>query len=129
MIVLMNEYFGVNFSDGQVQEIAQDFYSEYFYWSLADWKLFAKKCKAQKYIDPAKGMMGFFRPELLMQWAAMFNEEWIAASLKINDSAHNEISGYDRRMSSTHRRLQAEQDAMQHQKNVEAAMEFYKNQP
>lgn len=75
-------FFGVNWTDAQIKELTIDFYSQYHYWKSADMKMFLARCKNSFYGK----VYGTFSPALLMEWAAIYDEEWTETSARISES-------------------------------------------
>lgn len=86
MIVLLNQFFGTTWSDEQVKTTARDLYSDYYYWSLGDWKLFAKKCHRCE-LDSAGKLFGAWSPDKLLSWALRYDQMWMEYSSEV--ALHN----------------------------------------
>lgn len=85
MILNLNQYFGVTWSDFQIKETAKDFYSRYFYWHIADYKKFMGNCRAMDY-----GKMYVFNNQTLMLWAQEYDSEWLTISQQIAFNKHDQ---------------------------------------
>lgn len=88
MIVLLNQYFGVTWSDDQVMTAAKELYSDHYYWSLADWKLFSKKCQRCELEKEGK-LYGAWTPDKLLSWALRYDQMWM------NHSSESALHNHD----------------------------------
>lgn len=128
MIAIMNQYFGITWSDFQLIEISKELYSRYFYWTLSDWKLFSKKVKGLDYVSD-KGMFGMFSPDKLMFWASQYDESWVSCSLMLQQHSHDVHTKDEYRPEYNQDILQREVDAAlkKHEEKAKKDSEFWKN--
>lgn len=75
IILLLNEYFGAKWSDITIKDCAQSIYTDYYYLTIADLKLFMKKAKAVEF-EKERKIFGEWKPSLLMAWIDIFSGEW-----------------------------------------------------
>jgi len=85
--LLLTEYFGVTWSDSQIQIVSEDFYQSFFHWKIADIKKFTQNCRTLQF---GKNY-GAFSPAMLMQWAIEYNIQWLEVSEKLSESKHGEF--------------------------------------
>lgn len=86
-IVYLNQFIGTKWTDMQVKETAEIFYSKYYYWTFADLKLFFRKCKMMEYeklLSPNQ-----FAPFMLLQWASEYDFEWTKHSEQLSRLEHD----------------------------------------
>lgn len=79
MLILLNDYFGISWSDFQVSECSKEFYSNYFYWHQLDLKNFFRLCK-QMQLQPKLLSVNQFSPIIFSEWARDYDSQWIKAS-------------------------------------------------
>lgn len=72
-VISIIEFFGVDWSDEQIQDVAELSYDEHFWLSLAELKLFVKKVKAGKYQSNKN-----FNPPIFMEFINTFSNEIIS---------------------------------------------------
>jgi hypothetical protein len=86
LIIMLNEFFGVTWSNGQIEQLSKELYSEYYYWTIADWKLFCKKAHKCEFDEKGK-IFGSWSPHLMMAWAEKYDSDWTEVSSDI--AIHN----------------------------------------
>ncbi len=87
LIITLNQYFGVTWSDFQITQTAEDFYSRFYYWHIGDYKKFMQKCKLLEYGK----IYGQFVPVTLMEWAQFYDTEWMQVSEQISYNKHDQL--------------------------------------
>jgi len=90
MILMIFLYFGASINDYQLREVANEFYGKYFYWQLADFKLFVKRCR-QLYYGEVYPTITISK---LMEWANKYDDEWLNTSVDIHEQKHGALT-YD----------------------------------
>jgi len=103
-------FFGEDWSQSLIYDTAEAIYSDYFYLTLADWKLIAQRIKSSHYGK----VYGKFTPAVLMDWISLYAGEWKQTSIDIS------LSGHD-----SHKGLTDSRDARLIEQNSEAAKNFY----
>lgn len=86
-IVELVLYLGQSWSDAQIVTAANDFYSRFYYWRIADLKRFILGCRMQEYGQ----MFGHFQPQHLFEWAQHYDEQWTATSEQIQIDKNNQF--------------------------------------
>ena len=125
-IIGLNEYFGVTWSDGQVSESSKEFYSAFFYWTIADIKNFLKRCKRSVYGIPFGSA---YSPAVFIKWATDYDKEWSEASQRIAEGSHNTITR-EEKLCSKDDRMKAIDDAKaMHQIDLERFRNENKTNP
>lgn len=87
IIFNLTEYFGVIWSDIQLDEFSNEFYDNFKYWTIADAKLFSKRVKSLHYGK----LFGALSPANLMEWANIYDDEWLEVSAIISQNKHKEF--------------------------------------
>jgi hypothetical protein len=103
-------FFGEEWKSTTIYDTAETIYADYYYLTLADWKLIAQRIKASHYGK----VYGKFTPSVLMDWISLYAGEWTQTSIDIS------LSGHD-----LHKALNDPRDARAIEKESEAAKNFY----
>lgn len=77
---------GSTWADQQVESLVKVFYSQYYYWQLADVKNFLIKCQTLKFGK----IYGQFSPAVLMEWAEKYDSDWIETSENLTLHEHGQ---------------------------------------
>lgn len=94
MISLINEFFGVTWTDYQMIEVSKELYTNYYHWRIADAKNFVSRCRRLHYGK----IYGTLTPAILMEWAGQYNDEWLSASEQISLAEHDRAKHQDDRL-------------------------------
>lgn len=86
MIVLLNQYYGITWSDFQLKEVSKEFYSKYFYWHQLDLKKFFSMCKAMEFEKLLS--VNQFSPMMFLSWAAAYDQKWMGVSEEMSLGNH-----------------------------------------
>lgn len=87
MILMINQFLGVAWSDYQLEEAAKTFYAKHYYWHQLDMKSFINKCRAMEYDKLLS--VNQWSPFMLMNWAAQYDAEWLQVSIEQSLQAHD----------------------------------------
>jgi hypothetical protein len=128
MIILLTDFFGTTWNNSQLIECSKDLYSNYHFWTIADWKLFCRKAKSMEYVGD-KGMFGIFTPDKLMFWAVRYNDEWIQCSIAIQEHEHSVITKPENRtdMTALNKEIEAHEKKLSQSLSVNKAVKFWEN--
>jgi hypothetical protein len=85
MIILIIEFFGITWTEYQLLEVSKEFYSCFHHWSILDAKCFMVRCRRLYYGK----VFGAFAPATLMEWANIYNDEWMNVSEQISLLEHD----------------------------------------
>ena len=83
MFVLLNKFFGTKWDDDQLRQIAEIFYSQYWYWHLLDLKVFSTRIMSGQYTSNKN-----YAPVILMEYALAYDNERVRKIVEDNDVAH-----------------------------------------
>lgn len=108
MAILLNQFFGVHWTDEQVSTVAVDLYSEHYYWSIGDWKLFSAKCKRCEF-DPDRKVYSW-TPDKLISWAASYDLQWMQCSDQISQHNHGISKRTEERSSDSDRQKKTNEE-------------------
>lgn len=78
MIILLNKYYAITWTEFQLTETSREFYSQYFYWSQLDLKNFIGMCKRMEFEKLLS--VNQFSPMMFMSWAAIYDSRWVHVS-------------------------------------------------
>ena len=78
-------FFGEDWKAELIFEMAETIYADYYYLTMADWKLLAQRIKSSYYGK----VYGKFTPSVLMNWVGQYAAEWTQVSIDISLSSHN----------------------------------------
>lgn len=92
IIVFLNQYHGTTWTDFQVRESAKQLYHNYYFFRLADWKLFQVRVIGGMYGK----IYGDWKPQMLMEFAAQYADEWFALSEQQTLQEHDSIRKNER---------------------------------
>lgn len=86
-VLMINQYYGVTWSDYQLTEFAKEFYAKYYYWHQLDLVKFMSMCRNREFEKLLS--VNQFSPFILMTWAATYDNEWISVSEQNSYLAHD----------------------------------------
>lgn len=101
-------FFGEEWKADTIYDLAESIYADFYYLTLADWKLLAQRIKSSYYGK----VYGKFTPAVLMGWISQYAGEWTQTSIDIS------LSGHDAHRRLTDSREQRERDAELIQSNT-----------
>lgn len=92
IIIYMNQFYAATWNDLQIKECANILYEKYYYWLISDWYLFRNRCMSGRYNNNRNTKIyGTFSPSVLIQWAEIYDSEWISYSAEISINEHKLI--------------------------------------
>ena len=103
-------FFGEEWKSTTIYDTAETIYADYYYLTLADWKLIAQRIKASHYGK----VYGKFTPSVLMDWISLYAGEWRQVSIDISLSGHE-----------SNKSLTDSRDLRAIEQNSESAKNFY----
>lgn len=87
IIVSINQFLGITWSDYQMIETAKEFYSRYFYWHQLDLKKFMSMCRNMEFEKLLS--VNQFSPIMFLEWSARYDSMWVNVSEELMGHDHD----------------------------------------
>lgn len=112
----MCEFFGVSWSDLQIQESAKQLYENYYFWTEYDWRHFMNRVISGYYGK----VYGAFAPAALMEFALSHNKEWMEVGEYLNEHQQDVLRKTNEIERQSEQKQIAETEDRIHQSAIEA---------
>lgn len=90
MLILLNQYFGITWSEYQLTETSKEFYGKFYYWHQLDLKMFFKMCRSMEFGKLLS--VNQFTPPIFLGWAEVYDSRWIKLSEEMRLAEHDKYT-------------------------------------